>query len=257
MLLDGSMLSKGAYADTDQFRLDSLQPYRTLVLRRSPAQSRPPSDFRLAWSGRWYDVWELRPGAPAVTQHLGLGDVVNPGAPAQCADVMRVAAAAGPGGRLATVFRTAPIVVALSTTQHPQAWTDPVGADLLPGSAGSATTNVEVPNAGVYTVWVGGSSRSGLDAWIDGRRVGSLRGQLNVTGQYSDFGKASLTAGTHVLQLRYAGPDLSPGSGGDPVPLGPVSLSLAASDAAVAYLPARDAGSLCGKELDWVEALAR
>ena len=37
--------------------------YRTLVLRRSPVQSRPPAPYRLVWAGESYEVWQ-RPGGP-------------------------------------------------------------------------------------------------------------------------------------------------------------------------------------------------
>ena len=63
-LVDGTTLDKGASADIDRIRDDQVQVYRTLVLRRGPAASRPPSDYRLAWSGRWYEVWQ-RPVHPA------------------------------------------------------------------------------------------------------------------------------------------------------------------------------------------------
>ena len=36
--------------------------YRTLVLRRSPAQSRPPSPYRLIWRGDYYEVWQRPAG---------------------------------------------------------------------------------------------------------------------------------------------------------------------------------------------------
>jgi hypothetical protein len=62
-LEDGSTLSKGAFADLAAFRADALLPYRTLVLRRSPVERRPPDAFSLVWSGRFYDVWQRRGGA--------------------------------------------------------------------------------------------------------------------------------------------------------------------------------------------------
>ena len=49
---DGRTLHKGETADTDRFQLGGLLVYRTLVLRRSPVQSRPPSPYRLTWRGR-------------------------------------------------------------------------------------------------------------------------------------------------------------------------------------------------------------
>ena len=65
-LVDGTTLDKGASADIDRIRLDQVLVYRTLVLRRGPAASRPPSDYRLVWSGRWYEVWQ-RPVHPKRT----------------------------------------------------------------------------------------------------------------------------------------------------------------------------------------------
>lgn len=56
-LTNGSTLEKGQFADLAAFRPEELIPYRTLVLRRSPVESRPPAAYRLAWSGRFYEVW--------------------------------------------------------------------------------------------------------------------------------------------------------------------------------------------------------
>ena len=46
-LQNGQMLDKGESADIDRLRLDGVLDYRTLVLRRGPAASRPPSVYRL------------------------------------------------------------------------------------------------------------------------------------------------------------------------------------------------------------------
>ena len=69
------MLEKGESADIDRIRLDQVLVYRTLVLRRGPAASRPPSAYRLVWSGRYYEVWQRRDSrgddrrAPSARQH--------------------------------------------------------------------------------------------------------------------------------------------------------------------------------------------
>ncbi len=55
-LRDGSEVAKGESVDTDAISLPELLHYRTLVLRRSPAQSRPPSVYRLIRAGSYYDV---------------------------------------------------------------------------------------------------------------------------------------------------------------------------------------------------------
>ena len=63
-LLDGQGLAKGTYADLDQFQLGGILVYRTLVLARSPSESRPPSIYRLVRRGRCYDVWQRPDPAP-------------------------------------------------------------------------------------------------------------------------------------------------------------------------------------------------
>jgi hypothetical protein len=62
-LKDGSTVPKAGFAPLEAFRPDALAVYRTLVLRRSPVESRPPAAFRLVWSGRFYDVWQKGEGA--------------------------------------------------------------------------------------------------------------------------------------------------------------------------------------------------
>lgn len=57
-LREGGELEKGDWGDTDQIELPALLTYRTLVLRRSPARSRPPSVYRLVRRGEYYDVCE-------------------------------------------------------------------------------------------------------------------------------------------------------------------------------------------------------
>src|SRR5436305_13536860 len=63
-LTDGGTLPKAAYADLDQFQLSALLEYRTLVLRRSPVDRRPPSAVELVRGRLWYEVWPWGPSAP-------------------------------------------------------------------------------------------------------------------------------------------------------------------------------------------------
>jgi hypothetical protein len=64
-LRDGSVVPKAGYADISAFRPDSVQAYRTLVLRRTPVGSRPPASYHRVWEGRFYEVWQ-RPDAVPV-----------------------------------------------------------------------------------------------------------------------------------------------------------------------------------------------
>ena len=72
---DGALLTEVAQADLDSFALSTLEPYRSIVTRRSPAESRPPSIYQLVWQGRYYQLWQ-RPALPStsILEHIPLGE---------------------------------------------------------------------------------------------------------------------------------------------------------------------------------------
>jgi hypothetical protein len=83
LLRDGRMAAKGQYVDLDQLQPSGLLVYRTLVLRRSPTESRPPTPYRLVWQGRWYEVWQREAGG-AVLAHLSLEGHLEPSGLTSC-----------------------------------------------------------------------------------------------------------------------------------------------------------------------------
>jgi hypothetical protein len=258
-LVAGGELEKGEWADTDQVALRSLLTYRTLVLRRSPAQSRPPSVYSLVQSGEYYDVWQ-RPAAVAgtIAEHLPLGDFEEPAAVPACREVLQLARVAGPHGRVAAVERSPTVGASLSESTHPTSWipTEAGSPDLVPHGPGTARLRVSVPRGGHYDVYLQGSVRNRLAVLIDGVEVGAVDNQLNEGGQFLYFGRVPLSAGSHEISIVYDGQTLAPGSGGPPEPIGPLVLSPAsAEDPPVRELPAPQGRAFCGKRLDWLEAL--
>ena len=87
-LRDGGVGEKGYAVDTDELDLSGLLEYRTLVLRRSPVRSRPPSSYRLAYSGDYYEVWQ-RPLEPsgAIPEHQPYGEGLQPAAVPNCGEI--------------------------------------------------------------------------------------------------------------------------------------------------------------------------
>jgi hypothetical protein len=253
-LRDGGQVPKGESADTDQLDIDGLLVYRTLVLRRSPGQSRPPSPYSLVDRRHFFEVWQRPSVPPTRLVHTPLGDGPQPTGYARCDRVQRLAAAAGPDGALAYSRRPANVVYALADFDHPGSWTAPEGEALLPDSEGSAALNVELPSAGRWRVWLGGTARGEIELLIDGREVSSARHVFNYA-HYSDMGEVSLGTGPHRVELRYHGADLHPGSGGNPEPLGPLVFSRGEVPAEVMRIPASEAVELCGERLDWIEAI--
>jgi hypothetical protein len=256
-LLSGRGLPKGTYADTDRFELGPLMRYRTLVLRRSPAQSRPPSPYRLTWRGHYYEVWQRPPGTRAeVVEHLGLGNRVDPGGVPRCAAVLRLAGRVPPGGSLAAVSRRPVEALALGSLPHPPSWTVPGSrTTLVPDGAGTIPARVRIARPGVYRFWLEGGVRPQVDLLIDGREVNSVRGELENLGQYVELGATPLRPGVHRVEIRFHGSDLVPGSGGSAGPVGPLVVSPqdTADTRVVRVRPAR-ARELCGPRWDWIEA---
>jgi hypothetical protein len=257
-LRSGALVEKGFTADLDELQLGGVLAYRTIVLRRSPAQSRPPSPYQLVSSGDFYDVWQ-RPasGNAAILEHLPLGNRTDASAVPSCAEVTRLAARAGPGGTLiGAIGGDRTTSVPLTDAEHPASWEGEAGeTSLTPDGAGTVRARFAVPQEGEYTLWLGGSVRGLLSASVDGTRVGSIRDQLNNFGQYLELGNAQLGSGEHIAELDYRGPDLHPGSGGRSFPLGPLVVAAPTDPSQTAAVPAADAHSMCGRRWDWIEAL--
>ncbi len=237
-LAGGGTVEKGQPVDTDELALPGLFEYRTLVLRRSPLRSRPPLPYRLVWSGRYYEVWR-RPESfeGPLPEHLTLGTQLEPSAVPKCSEVGGLGELALlhhiPGAHLVAA-RHAPVYDATDGT-------------------------LEVPRAGRYAAWLLGSVRGSVELWIDGRKVGEARQQLENEGSFVELGESQLSAGTHEVELRFGGADLHPGSGGFPRPAtGPLLFSPAGEGTGgLVSVPIAESRRLCGKSWDWIEALGQ
>jgi len=257
LLHGGALVPKGGYADIDDFQLSSVLPYKTLVLPHSPLESRPPSIYAPVWQGRFYDVWQRPDDTTGILAHLPLGHGGNPvSAVPSCADVLRLATlAVRNGGRLAYVSRPDPVAIALNNEPHPAAWGPP---DSSPYPIHSGTTSFPVTLAGgPWSVWIGGSFSGGLRILVDGQPVGARRHRLEHPGQYVQFGTVTLSPGRHKVELRYSGSDWHPGSAAlAPEPLEQLVFARTTENVPVSTIASGRARELCGRPLDWVEAVS-
>ncbi|CAN5570093.1 hypothetical protein BH10ACT11_BH10ACT11_03820 [soil metagenome] len=250
----GSPLRKGLWADTDAFDPAGIS-YRTMVLRRSPEQSRPPSPYHLIDRGEYYETWELDKALPYPVARIGTGSGPSPDAKISCQGIRGLVSQAGPGGSLAAAPALSPLFVARSATTWPASWPVLAG-NPVPVSPGVMSADVSVPRAASYAIWIKGSIRSGATLTVDGEKLGAVRHQLNNTGLYVELGSADLSQGKHRLEIEFSGADLHPGSARATDPVGPIALS--ASDPAnskVVRVDSADSSRLCGRDWDWVEAL--
>ncbi len=257
-LRDGRVLDKLEVADVDELALDGLLVYRTLVIRRSPVSSRPPSIYTRVRSGRFYDVWQRPVGSErAVIQHLPIGDAAHATGPAQCASVKRIARAARRAGAGLAIARRPAAVAAGLPAPPGSGWAavPNVPGGVYPNGDVNTTSDVTVARTGRYEVFIAGSYRGKLRVAIGGREASSRRHELSHAGVYEPLGSVRLPAGKHAVEIEYEKGTLPPGGGGVEAALGPIVLAPASSQAIERISP-EVAQSLCGRSLDWIEAVA-
>ena len=254
LLHGGGTVSKGGYADIDDFLLSGVLDYKTLVIPRSPLSSRPPSIYAPVWRGRYYDVYQ-RPDDPGgILEHLPLGQNNQISATPRCSEVLRLATlAARNGGSLAYVSRPNPVVVDLNNEPRPGSW-GPFGSSPFATRAGTMRFPVDLPG-GTFSAWTSGGFSAGLRLFVDGRLVGARRDRLEHPGQLVEFGTTTVTPGRHVVELRYSGADWHPGSAALAEPLQQLVFARSTDDAPVSTIAPARARELCGQTLDWIEAV--
>ncbi len=256
-LVTGGTLEKGKFADTDRFEPEALFTYRTLVLRRSPSQSRPPLPYGLRMRGDYYEVWQ-RPEGDArqlgLIEHMGLGSGLDPGSVPPCDKIIEFSRKAPQGGRIVAALASPFRVVALGEQSRPSDW-PALATDrrlVTPGSTGTLTVHLSVPAAGEYEFWVGGSVSVGVAMSVNGSTVARVGHQLNNHGQYISLGQGSLRRGPNTLELRYADGGWGPGAEVPQRPIGPLVMRPVQDAEPIVSVAPEDAENLCGKRLDWV-----
>jgi hypothetical protein len=248
-LRDGTLPGKLAPVDVESVAPAEITPFRAIVRRRSPVASRPPLGFERRWAGGRWEVWER--GGPfaraTVTADLPLATGIDPGAPVTCDALDGLAAGAG-----ALVAAPTPdlVIVEPATWRTPADWTTAGG--VVPDGAGTIGAQADVPRAGRWRVWIGGTVLGRLEVEAGGRDVGHVRHELAHGAPWLRFGTVELPAGRVPLTLRHEGRR----SAG---PIGPIVLTPAAADRPAPLIVARstrERRALCdGRRLDWIAAV--
>jgi hypothetical protein len=277
---DGTQLTWPAWADLDSFPLSTLEEYPSIVTRRSPAESRPPSNYRLAWRGRYYDLWQRSedPGTKIV-DHIPLGESnelpycgnasngpykpecsVDPVTRPPCARIEAIARrAAGLNANLVAYQRAAPIVARGDQTRWPAPWLQlPEEHVLMARSPGEATAEIAVSESRRYELWIGGNFARGFEVGVDGRDVGTIENEISASNGYVHLADLLLPAGTHTFTLTYPDPDLTPGSGDNSfTSLSAIALQPQAPASELLTVAPSQARRLCGRPLDWIEIVEK
>jgi hypothetical protein len=246
--------------DLDQEQLAFVESFPTLLVRRSPAASRPPANYRRAYENGFYEIWRRTP-LPHVLAHLPLQRLYHPDAPVGCAALGAMVRGAPPASRLIVAQSPASVgYEVLHATVRSPGWISYPNADtpdavtpLTPGSAGKVVT---VARTGNYRVWVQGTFPRALRVTLDGRTIGVVAGE-NSPDEWLEGGAVHVSAGRHALDLFRGGGDLAPGDGGTEANEGKGEIGYVAL---VAEEPERLRTlapgawhTLCGRLADWVE----
>ena len=198
-LRNGAILTKGGSADLDSFPLSTLLPYRSIVVRRSPVQSRPPSIYRLVWQGRYYELFQ-RPAEPTATilEHVPYGDsnklaylrhLAEPVRPRHCARSNRSSRAprarrsrASPARRSKSTPSSWPTRARRRSSRAPTRACGPVRwfhnleeHTLTPTTPGTAVSHIAVASEQSYELWLGGSFGRGIEVSVDGHHLGRAK----------------------------------------------------------------------------------
>jgi hypothetical protein len=255
-LRGGATPQYGHSYDLDALPLGTVERYRTIVVRRSPLRSRPPSNFHEVHAGRFYDVWQRAGAAPRPLAHLPLGSRGMPASAPRCGDVARLAATATRGrGRLLAAPAPATVARPAVTMRHspgfPKVTTLHALALTTPGSLWGT---LSVRKAGPYRLWLIAQVGRALKATVDGRGAGEVSQQTGGDGNAIAFGIVRLSAGRHQVRFVRGGGSLKPGDAA-PSTISTVALRAVAPAPTLVTVAPRSYRSLCRRRLDWIEAV--
>ncbi len=263
-VLDGSAalpIVFGFSSDPDAYTAESLQAFKLMVLRKGPTMSRPPSGWRRVFSGTSYDVWRRDAGPSPVLRHQGTGTRLDAAASPPCEAIEDLAGVARrAGGRLAYVPRDpVPAFLPAAAPRLPGQWSIDTGDEqaVRVDGRGSLDGQIVVPRAGTYRLWLEASMTRPVTVRIGSGRPLELHPTMNPRRSVASMVTVRLPAGTLPVHVDVPGGSLAPGDGGRNRILGPIYLTPTA-DPAAAPIRTVDASrwrSLCGRTVDWVEAV--
>ena len=251
---DGSQVPRGYAADIDLFNPATIDYYNLLVLRKSPNGSRPPLDYNLAWSGKYFDVWKKVPGV-IVKATLPLGSIFYPGAIPTCDAVTTFLAQRTKTDKIYTATRNKVYVVDFTAGELPANWSllNTYTGGIHVSGPGAFNRNFTVDQTQNYGMWVAGSYPGRLRVLVDGRQVYS-GGSVFEANQFltNPLSSVELSAGAHVLTVIYDNPKLMPGSD-SASEFGPIYFSSqTAGDVKVKQVSISRIPQLCTQNLDWI-----
>jgi hypothetical protein len=259
--VDRATAPGGTWAyDLDEYPLGFVESFRTIVMRRDPLASRPPSNYRLAYLSPYYEVWQREQPARSVYALVPLADPTGKRDAAACATVASAARKAGPGAQVAYMPAPAGYVQLDDSNMTLRGGFAPSGGVIEATGSGRATRRQTIPAAGRYDFFIEGSFGRPVDVEVDGRHVGTAAYQVSYPAEWIMIASRWLSAGLHRVEIVRGGVSLHAGNGDGVDPfnrtIGPLVIMPAGRDIpAVRYTSVRELPRLCRSShtLRWLE----
>lgn len=248
-LKDGSALGKQEFADIDEFSLDAIQNYETLVLRAAANSSRPPSNYDLKISGQYYEVWKKNSDSKPPINHFSFGGPKMPNSIPDCSFIESMS--------LLPQFSENRILVSSGQAFTKLEIIDKT--DLARDFGGNKVfeSKFEIFESSKFDLWVEGWIKGRAQIFLDDKLVVVPTHVLNQSGTMALIEGFQMESGSHVLKVITDSPWLIPGSGGISYPMGPFYLSDKNKKNSVEAVQPANLKALCTQPVDWIELVPR
>ena len=208
--------------------------------------------------GEFYDVWQRVDGGPRLIEHLSVGGGREPAGKPACTEVKRLAGdAREANGTLRYVERKPAVGFALTDEALPTGWgADPNNPGVVqPAGPGRVERIVSLPSAGRRDLFVEGSDTRPWRVLVD-EQVADKDLGISYRGGETRLATLNLPAGNHSVTLERGGGSLGAGNAAIGR-IGPVAFVQAdVGGLPVSELDPAQRRQLCGKTVDWIEAVA-
>jgi hypothetical protein len=288
-LRSGAVLTKAAWANLDAFPLSTLLPYRSIVTKRTPVESRPPSIYRLVYQGRYYQLWQRpEPAATTILEHIPYGEEnihpycgdaqngsteplcsINPVSIPSCPQLQAFGRRASEEhAHLIAYQRATPTFARGDELLWPATWIhDGLSHSLTATTPGTAVGHISVPSTQSYELYLDGSFGRGFEVRVDGRNVGTVKDQLSGYLSSVHVADVYLTEGVHKFEYIYPHADLTPGNG-ETLGTGEFAVDVRFTSLSAVVLQPQyprselisvspaEVTRLCARPLEWVELVS-
>jgi hypothetical protein len=248
--------------DLNEFVPQWVEAFRTIVMRRNPLASRPPSNYRRVYASRYYEVWQRDAPASTVLAHLPVAGAALPPQRDVCRHAIALARRAGAGARIAYAPSLSGYVQIDDSNAAVTGAFAPVGGEIFATGAGQLERRQPIPAAGLYDFYLAGSFGRPVTVSVNGQKVGVAAYKVSYPGQYLLLGSHRLAHAVYDIKVTRGSSTLHPGSGNGIDPflrsIGPLIIAPAStSPPEVRYADIASFSRVCRAPdpLRWVEVV--